>query len=423
MEKGFDISVVIPTLDNPEAVEEVVISLNQQTLSPKEIIISDSSSDNRVEEKIKKIDSKIVIRYLRTGKAFPFDRLIGRCRSLFSLKASDPHLEKGRSYPYEATNAGSLLAQHEWLAFLDATTIPKKTWLEDYCKISQNHDFVVIFGVTKYLARSNFQKLLRASTYGRRGHETVPGTLIKKIHFLDSGKIIEGVRSGGDIEWRNRIKSLRYKWITPKEICLTYAVLPNNIIPTLKKFFMYQLQSARLDVQNTVKDIYLGLLLILSAIIIPKWNYIVGWEDSILYMPNVTKIYLIALVIVLLSTLMVNRGLLKNLSNSFLSNMIKTTVFISLCIIVYRWNGVIAGWVEDSVWYVPHITKLFLSLVLLSSVIYRGLYFPLNNEVEKEYLFPIKWIQVGILGLILDFVKAPGYTIGSLVSPFTKVRK
>ena len=42
------------------------------------------------------------------------------------------------------------------------------------------------------------------------------------------------------------------------------------------------------------------------------------------------------------------------------------------------------------------------------------------NKVEKTYLFPFKWIGVGMLGLFLDAVKAPGYVIGSIISPFTK---
>ena len=142
-------------------------------------------------------------------------------------------------------------------------------------------------------------------------------------------------------------------------------------------------------------------------------------------MPNVTKIYLISLVIIFFTTLVVNKAFLKRFSNSFSSNVLKTLIFVFLFISVFRWNDVIAGWVEASVWYVPHITKIFVVLVLFSSLVYRGLYFPLTNEVKKEYLFPFKWVTVGMLGLYLDCVKAPGYVIGSILSPFTnfKIKK
>ena len=422
MDKDLTISVIIPTLNNQDLVEKIILKLNKQTLLPKEIVICDSSSGNEVEEVTKKINSDIPISYVEAGRAYPFDRFMIKFKSLFLNKKTLSQQKEGRAYPYEASNLGAHKAQFEWLAFLDTTTIPDDSWLEQYSKILKDENVEVVFGVTRYLAERNFQQLLRASTYGRIGHETAPGTLIRKKDFINSNEILEGVRSGGDIEWRNRIKS-NYKWITPKVISLTYPYLQKNLFSATKKFFWYQLHGARLDVQNTVKDVYLGLLLILSSIVIPQWNGIVGWEESPLYLPYVTRYYLIALVIIFLSTLVINRGFLRGFSNSFLSNITKTLVFIFACIFVFRWNAKVAGWVEESVWYIPHITKIFVGLVLLSSIAYRGLYFPLMNKVKKEYLFPFKWVVVGMLGLFLDAVKAPGYVIGSIISPFTKTRK
>ena len=419
MQDNPNISVIIPTLDNPDAVEEIIQELNKQTLLPKEIIISDSSSEDKIEGLIEKINSKIKLKYFRQGRAYPFDRLIFVFKSIILRKRSLSEVQKGRSYPYEASNLGANQAQSEWLAFLDAPTIPKNTWLENYYKIVKNKDIDVVFGVTKYKANSYFQKLLRASTYGRKGHETAPGTLIRKKDFIDSGGILEGVRSGGDIEWRARIKN-NFKWKTPEEISLTYSSLPKNLSSTTKKFFVYQLHGARLNIQNKVKDLYLGFLLILSAIVIPQWNGIVGWEQSPLYLPYVTRIYALGLVIILLSTFVINRGFLRAVPHSFFSNIVKTLIFIFIFIAVFRWNEVIANWVEESVWYIPNITKIYVGSILLASLIYRGLYFPLTNKVTKSYLFPFKWFLVGILGLFLDGIKAPGYLLGSISYPFTK---
>tara|TARA_B100001013_G_scaffold342714_1_gene269131 strand:- start:663 stop:1937 length:1275 start_codon:yes stop_codon:yes gene_type:complete len=419
MELGTSISVVIPTLDNPEAVKKVINSLNNQTLLPKEILICDSSSKKEIEGLVKTIESTIEIKYFRVGKAFPFDRILISFSKVFSKRRMLNSKDKGRAFPYEATNLGSEEATGEFLAFLDATTIPEQDWLKDYLLIYQEKKVKVVFGKTKYLALSSFQKLLRTSTYGRRGHETIPGTLIRKEDFILSGQIINGVRSGGDIEWRNRVKSM-FSFNLPKKSYLSYSDLPKDLIIASKKIFIYQLHGSRLDIQNTVKDIYLGLALIFSAILIPKWNSFVGWKTSPLYMPNITKLYLLGLVVIFLTTLIINRGALKKLSNSFFSNTLKLLIFIFVFLGVFRWNGAIAGWVESSVWYIPHMTKIFIGAVLLSSVAYRGLYFPLKNEVEKEYLFPFKWLQVGLLGLFLDCVKAPGYLIGSILSPFSK---
>ena len=88
---------------------------------------------------------------------------------------------------------------------------------------------------------------------------------------------------------------------------------------------------------------------------------------------------------------------------------------------VYNWNNYLAGWVEESIWFIPHITKIFISLVCLASFIYRGLYFPIKNNIKLSFLFPFNWFVAGSLGLLLDIVKAPGYLLGALISPFIKV--
>ena len=43
MDKDFTISVIIPTLNNQDLVEKIILKLNKQTLLPKEIVICDSS--------------------------------------------------------------------------------------------------------------------------------------------------------------------------------------------------------------------------------------------------------------------------------------------------------------------------------------------------------------------------------------------
>ena len=65
----MNISVIIPTLDNPEDVFDVIKSLNQQILLPSEIIIVDSSSKDDIDNLSKNIDSEIPITYARFGRA------------------------------------------------------------------------------------------------------------------------------------------------------------------------------------------------------------------------------------------------------------------------------------------------------------------------------------------------------------------
>jgi glycosyltransferase involved in cell wall biosynthesis len=415
-------SIIVPTLDNFLHVQELISSINSQTLLPREIIIADSSSSNEIEDGLKIIATTVPIIYLRVGRAYVFDRFLKYFSSLSIFSGIfKTQYSVGRAFPYEATNAGAEVASFEWLAFLDASTIPTHTWLEDYWSFRCSNQCDVVFGNTKYFAETNFQKILRASTYGRKGHETAPGSIIKKVHFLSGHRILEGVRSGGDVAWKQDIKK-SYKWFLPSEPYLKYSNLPKRVFPTLKKFFIYQIYGSFVDIQHNAKDMYLGLTLLLSIIIVPKWNYIVGW-DSVLFIPHITKVFFICILLTFAITFFINRAILRKYSRGSLSaNLLKVIVFAIIAYGIFRWNDVVASWVEDSIWYVPNITKIFVLSVVLASFLYRGIYFPIKNKIELNYLFPFNWIFVGFLGIALDIVKAPGYLLGAILATFLRSR-
>ena len=76
------ISVIIPTLDNPDDVYDVIESLNRQLLLPSEIVIVDSSSNDEIDNLIGTINSAIPITYKRFGRAYKYDRLISFFKNL-----------------------------------------------------------------------------------------------------------------------------------------------------------------------------------------------------------------------------------------------------------------------------------------------------------------------------------------------------
>jgi glycosyltransferase involved in cell wall biosynthesis len=415
-------SIVVPTLDNVDDLKKLIISVNSQTLLPREIVVADSSSSNDIQEISQSISSIVPIVYLRVGRAYRYDRLLRYISSLSIFLKAQTKYPAGRAFPYEATNAGVRKASFEWVAFLDATTIPINSWLEDYWHLLCLHECDVVFGNTTYCADTKFQKILRASTYGCIGHETAPGSIIKKTDFLNGHEILEGVRSGGDVAWKNDIKA-SFKYFLPATSYLKYSNLSKNILPVLKKFFVYQMYGSIVDIQHNVKNAYLGLAIILSLIIIPKWNYIVGW-DSHLFIPHITKVFFICILLIISSSFFLNRAILGRLPNkNFLTNFFRAAIFIIISYSIYNWNAVVAKWVEDSIWYIPHITKIFVFSILLASFLYRGIYFPIKYKIELTYLFPFNWILVGALGIALDIVKAPGYLLGAIMASFLRLRK
>jgi glycosyltransferase involved in cell wall biosynthesis len=379
---------VIPARDSKASLDVIVSAIYNQKLLPREIVIVDSSVGDDIQELDNNSDDALPIVYHREKKA----------------------------YPGKARNIGVDLANSDWIAFLDSKTIPDEDWLERYEHLVQAYNAVAVFGVTKFKAESPFQKTLRAATYGKIGHHTVPGTLIKKKVFIDSGGFLEHVRMGEDIEWRERLIKNGRNIHGPKEPVVTYTGLPDNFSSTVKKYLTSAYHTARLNILRNVKDVYLTLLLILSAIILPKWNFLIGgWDTNPLFIPHVTKIYLMALVSLLMIYQLVNYLFFRNISQTLFSRTLQLIALIFVTLAVFKWNAVIAGWMEDAVLYVPHITKMYVGGVILVSMLHRGFFLPLKRKVELGFLFPFRWIQIGLLGLSLDLIKAPGYVVGAVI--------
>ncbi|MEW6592534.1 MAG: glycosyltransferase [Candidatus Hadarchaeota archaeon] len=105
------ISVIIPTLNEGEYLENILRAIKDQTHQDLEIIVSDSHSDDNTQEIAKKYGAKLVLSE-RLGPA------VGR-------------------------NRGAEIAKGEILLFLDADTVPSKNVLETMDKIQNERKDVV----------------------------------------------------------------------------------------------------------------------------------------------------------------------------------------------------------------------------------------------------------------------------------------
>jgi len=379
-----DISVIIPTYNNPEVFKKNIDAVLQQSYPPKQIIVIDSSSNDDVKNISLNISGNLKIDYYRFARLFPG----------------------------EARNQGAKNAKFEFLAFLDSKTIPDKDWLQVNVRYLEEKKFDVVFGSTKYIVNSSFQNALRASVYGRNAIETTPGTLISKNNFILSGGFQEKIRTGDDLYWRQQIKNMNISSIKPKEITLKYSQLEKNIFNSVWRFFTYQIYASQIAIQGNQKKIYLFFFLLLSAFLVPKWNSIVGWEDSLFYIPNITKVYFLVYFFITFGIWFADK-FIKQFLSFLLKKIIVVVTLINLFIFVYLWNGGVAE-AESSVLYIPHITKIYVISLFASSFLYRGIYFPLSGGIAANELLPFHWIYFGLIGLILDIAKAPGYILGGL---------
>ena len=164
IEKNFTISILIPTFNDSEQLKELLNHLLKQSIKPNEIIIVDSSNNDLIKKLVNE---------------FNFHKI------KFIYKKILP------SFAGKSINIGSNLSECKYIAFLDTKTIPDNNWIEYYMNVIIEKKINLLFGSTKYISMNYYQHLLRSSSYGSIGHETVPGTIIEKSLFLSLFLLLE----------------------------------------------------------------------------------------------------------------------------------------------------------------------------------------------------------------------------------------
>ena len=390
----LSISVVIPTYNNKKSFENVLDAVYKQTIRPKQIVIIDSSDVNEIEINLHKYNDNIEIIYKKVEKSFPGS----------------------------ARNQGVQIASEKYLAFLDSKTIPNRNWLSSSFAMLRDYD--VVFGSVQYKGVSGFQKLISASIYGENNIEHISGTLMLKSVFLKIGFFDEKTRAGEDLDWKTRLKESEFNYYFPAKANAVYSEISSNLIFHMKRAFIYQMHSAFLDIQHSTRAVFLSLFLILLATLVPSWNgLIINYEKNALFVPHITKFFLLFVgLFIIVSIVCLKLFLINVRKRRSLIFLINFSLFIWFLVVVYNWNAAVPNWDVNSPFFVPHITKLYLTSLIVLSFIIRGIIFPIKRGVHNKYLFPYRWVGIGLIGLILDISKSPGYFMGSLVVVYRKVK-
>ena len=387
------ISVVIPTYNNKKSFENVLDAVCKQTIRPKQIVIIDSSEVNEIEINLHKYNDNIKIDYIKVERLFP-----GRARNL-----------------------GVQIASEKYVAFLDSKTIPNRNWLSSSFAMLRDYD--VVFGSVHYKGVSNFQKLICASIYGEDNIESISGSLMLKSFFLKIGLFNEKTRAGEDLHWKTRVKESELNYYVPTKSNTVYSEISSNLISHIKRAFIYQMHGAFVDIQDSTRVVFLSLFIILLATLTPRWNDLVGYDNEALFIPHILKFFLLFLgLLIFFSIICLKLSLINIRKRRSVIFLINLSLLIWFFIVVHNWNEAIPVWDESSPFYVPHITKLYLATLLILSFIIRGIIFPIKRGVRNQYLFPYRWVGIGLIGLILDISKSPGYFMGSLIIIYRKAK-
>ncbi len=384
------VSIVIPILGIPKNFKTLIQSLESQIFKSFEVIFIGTHGYSVSQEILIKFSKTLCIKYFASNKLYP-----GEKRNIGIIKSSP---------------------QTELVAFLDVGTIPKKHWLKDAIEIHEK-GFNVVFGRTKYQAHNPNQDLIRSAVYGEKGHVTLPGTLVLKRDLSNIGDFVEGIRAGEDVDWKDRALS-QTNCISSPKINLCYINLPDTLGPVLEKFLIYYIHTSQIYSLKHTRDLYLSLLIIFLTLLVPQWNAIFG---GILYIPHVTKIYIISFLTFSAFYLIARRFIWKSTRNKKI--LAKTLSLISFSLIltsVLLWNSKIATLIEFVSLNFSFVTELFVVTLLIFSFLYRGIYRPLLFEVARNKIFPFRWLRIGFVGLLIDLAKFMGMIIGSLLgsTPF-----
>jgi len=245
--------------------------------------------------------------------------------------------------PGAARNIGVEKASGDYIAFIDIMTIPRVNWLSDYLKqINTGEAVDIIWGST---------------VYGVNNSGLMP-------YVRDS---IYGV---------NPIRTL------------PGSIIKKNVFHKVGQF----LENVRTgeDSEWMNRIIYLNLVSIDSSVIAVDYYGLLR-----LNFKKLIKKWLVSY--------RSSGGLEYYKWQRQLAVFIVLPYFI---FIAYIWNGSVIGWQVNSLFYIPHITKIVTTTPFVIYFLYRGIFLPRDKGLKLfPGILPLRFLALFFVGAVLDMVK------------------
>jgi glycosyltransferase involved in cell wall biosynthesis len=162
------ISVVVPTLNDRDGLDQLIQALAQQTRAPDEVVVVDGGSTDGTKE---------LLDAWRAETDVPVKIITGQSLSIGS-----------------ARNAGVEAAAHDWIACTDAGCRPVPGWLSAIDAARHDADFVA--GVVLIEGRTPFERALALTHYPSPAELHDPGLFVRISHRL-FGRGYDPDRVGG----------------------------------------------------------------------------------------------------------------------------------------------------------------------------------------------------------------------------------
>lgn len=251
------ISIIIPVYKDPEGLKTTLDSLNKQTTSFEnyEIVVCNDGSDKEV-DKVCSLFSNV--RVVRT---------------------------KPNKGSYGARNEAIKISKGKYLGFVDADIKVSKNWIERGYNSLQKYDYVggrVDIDKAKLKTLADYYEYLTAFNNERNMMERnfcpTANIFIKRAIIDDLGMFDERLKSGGDVEFGNRIyDSKKYKMYYDDNLRVIHpsrgykALVKKNIRITKGRMDLYRYYPERYK-QLSIKTFFAKLVLPFYEVLRSKRN-------------------------------------------------------------------------------------------------------------------------------------------------------
>ena len=258
----IDVSVVVPVRDEEDSIRDLLNGLLRQTFAPKEILITDGGSR---------------------------DATISIIEEFIKLGAPIKLFREQDSMPGHARNVGAAHASCEWIAFIDAGTIPQGDWLESLvARVNNDAAVDAVYGAFEPTTDTFFRECA-VITYLPPPVEiegqftptrSIASALMRRKAWETVGGFPEDLRSAEDLVFMQRVSEHGFREVRAPHAVVSWSIQP-TVWRTFKRFVVYARNNIRAglwrDWQRAIFQRYavLALLCLPAFFVGARWLLIV----------------------------------------------------------------------------------------------------------------------------------------------------
>ena len=82
----------------------------------------------------------------------------------------------------------------------------------------------------------------------------------------------------------------------------------------------------------------------------------------------------------------------------------------------YNWNRVVASYQEESIYFIPYITRVSILVMIVIYMFLRGIVIPKKKGVNFTFIFPINFILISLMSFLIDLTKVLAFSFSRFIN-------